>query len=51
MFNKLEVFGLVTVALIGGFAIGYSKAREICLAAIINATGQKDEKTENEKES
>ena len=38
--------------LIGGMAIGYSKAREICLQAIIQATGEqkKTEATENEEE-
>lgn len=52
MFNKFEMLGAITISLFAGMAIGYSKAREICLEAIINATGgQKEhEATENEEE-
>lgn len=52
-FGKLEFFGAVGISLLGGMAIGYSKAREICLEAMINAmpdTKQKDF-NENEKET
>lgn len=34
MFNKLEFFSGVIVALIAGVGIGYSKARERCMAAM-----------------
>ncbi|MEY8573622.1 hypothetical protein AALD01_04320 [Oscillospiraceae bacterium 21-37] len=52
MFTKFEMLGAITISLIGGMAIGYSKAREICLQAIIQATGEqkKTEATENEEE-
>lgn len=51
MFGKLEMLGAIAISLVGGFAIGYSKAREICLQAIITATGQqeKTEATENKE--
>lgn len=51
MFTKKEFFGAIVISLIGGIAIGYSKAREICLEAIVRATDQKDEKSEKETES
>lgn len=44
------MFGAITISLIGGFAIGYSKARELCLQAIINATGEQKEPETTEKE-
>lgn len=50
MFNKLEMLGAITISLIGGIAIGYSKAREICLQAIITATGEQKEPKANKKE-
>ena len=50
MFTKLEMLGAITISLIGGMAIGYSKAREICLQAIINATGEQKEPEAAEKE-
>lgn len=40
----------ITISLIGGMAIGYSKAREICLQAIITATGEQKEPETTEKE-
>ena len=43
MFTKLEMVGAIAISLFGGFAIGYSKAREICLQAIITATGEQKE--------
>ncbi len=51
MFSKLEMVGAIAISLLGGFAIGYSKAREICLQAIITATGaqEKPEATEREE--
>lgn len=50
MFSKLEMFGAIAVSLIGGMAIGYSKARELCLQAIINATGEQKEPEATDKE-
>ena len=50
MFTKLEMLGAITISLIGGMAIGYSKAREICLQAIITATGEQKEPETTEKE-
>ena len=49
MFTKLEMLGAITISLIGGMAIGYSKAREICLQAIITATGEQMEPETTEK--
>lgn len=52
MFTKLEMVGAIAISLFGGFAIaiGYSKAREICLQAIITATGEQKEPETTEKE-
>lgn len=50
MFSKMEMLGAITISLIGGFAIGYSKARELCLQAIIKATGEQKE-TEAKEET
>lgn len=50
MFTKLEMLGAIAISLFGGFAIGYSKAREICLQAIINATGQQEKTEASDKE-
>ena len=44
------MLGAITISLIGGMAIGYSKAREICLQAIITATGDQKEPETTEKE-
>lgn len=49
MFTKLEMVGAIAISLFGGFAIGYSKAREICLQAIITATGEQKEPETTEK--
>lgn len=46
MFTKFEILGAIMISLFGGFAIGYSKAREIFLQAIITAIGEQ-EKTES----
>lgn len=52
MFNKFEMFGAIVISLIGGFAIGYSKSREICLEAIIKATGgQRETESESKEDS
>lgn len=51
MFSKLEMLGAITISLFGGFAIGYSKARELCLQAIIKTTGEQKEPEATEKES
>lgn len=48
MFTKCEFFGAVAISLIGGMAIGYSKAREVCMAAIAKA--QTEYNIEREKE-
>lgn len=50
MFTKKEFFGAIVISLIGGISIGYSKARENCLEAIVRVTDRKDEKTEKETE-
>ncbi len=50
MFNKFEMLGAITISLIAGMAIGYSKAREICLEAIIKVTGEQAETKEGESE-
>ena len=53
MFTKGEFFGAVAISLIGGIAIGYSKAREVCMAAIAKAQTEYNierEKEESEKE-
>ncbi len=51
MFTKGEFFGAVALSLIGGIAIGYSKAREVCMAAIAEAqTKYNIEKEKEEKE-
>lgn len=38
MFSKTEFFTAVTVSLIVGTGIGYSKAREIFIGALINVS-------------
>ena len=50
MFTKLEMVGAIAISLFGGFAIGYSKSRELCLQAIINATGEQKKPETIEKE-
>ena len=52
MFTKGEFFGAVAISLIGGIAIGYSKAREVCMEAIAKAqTEYNVEKEKEEKEN
>jgi len=46
--SKFEFFGTLIVGLIGGFFIGYSKARELFLEALIKSAGQKKETNETE---
>ncbi|MBQ8237872.1 MAG: hypothetical protein IJZ39_06990 [Oscillospiraceae bacterium] len=46
MYSKKEMFLAVTFSLIAGFAVGYSKARELCLQAIMTATGTSDKDSE-----
>ena len=41
--SKFEFLGALIVGLIGGIFIGYSKAREIFLEALIKASGQEKE--------
>lgn len=43
MYSKGEVLIIGAVALIVGFGVGYSKAREICLEALIKAMPDKNE--------
>lgn len=53
MFTKGEFFGAVAISLIEGIAIGYSKAREVYMAAIAKAQTEYNierEKEESEKE-
>lgn len=49
MYSKKEMFLAVTFSLIAGFAVGYSKARELCLQAIMCATGTKNEDSDEEE--
>lgn len=49
MYSKKEMFLAVTLSLAAGFAVGYSKAREICLQAIMSATGTKKEDSSEEE--
>lgn len=50
MFNKFEMIGAIAISLFGGIAIGYSKAREKCLEAIINATRNAEKPKETKEE-
>ncbi len=50
MFGKKEFFVGMGVSLIAGIGIGYMKAREKFIEAVLKVTSEKDEKTE-EKES
>lgn len=47
MFTKREFFFGMAVTLMAGFAVGYSKAREKFVEALVKATGSTEEK-ENE---
>lgn len=49
MFNKKEMIIGIGIALFAGFAAGYSKSREICMAAIAKglATAQIEEEDEH----
>lgn len=49
MYNKKEMFLAVALSLAAGFAVGYSKARELCLQAIISATGTKNDDSNEEE--
>lgn len=51
MFSKIEFFGAIGISIIAGTAIGYSKAREKFLEALIKAvpSENKDEKSKNEE--
>ena len=42
MYNKLEMVLAIGISLAGGFAIGYSKAREKFIEALINAASITD---------
>lgn len=48
-FNKFEFFGATTICLIGGIAIGYSKAREIFIEALLTATANSKDNKEKEE--
>ncbi len=50
MFTKLEMLGAITISLIGGMAIGYSKAREILLQAFVTEISERKEPKATEKE-
>jgi len=41
MFSKVELLIAVVVGLVGGISIGYNKAREECLRAIMKILRQK----------
>lgn len=49
MFSKGEFFGAIVVAALIGIGVGYSKAREICMEALIKALPNNDT-NENEIE-
>lgn len=51
MVNKKEFYVTLAVGLIGGFTIGYSKAREKFLAAMINSMESKNDIVKEENES
>ena len=51
MFNKFEFFGAIAVSLIGGMAIGYSKAREKFIEALITASNLDKKEERNKEES
>lgn len=44
MFSKKEFFLGITLSLIAGFGVGYSKAREKCIEAMIKAVPACDKK-------
>lgn len=46
--SKAEFFGTLAIGLIGGIFIGYSKAREKFLEAIIEVIDQKEKMKEKE---
>ncbi len=46
MFTKAQFFIALAVSAFIGFGVGYSKSRELCLQAIITATGESSKKTE-----
>lgn len=50
MFTKGEFFGAIAISLIGGIAIGYSKAREIFMEALAKAQIEYNIEKEKEKE-
>ena len=49
MFTKGEMILAIAVSLFGGFAIGYSKAREIFVSALAKAAFENDIKNQEEK--
>ena len=49
-FSKIEFFAAVTVGVLGGMAVGYSKAREKCLEALIKASSSKNNNDSKETE-
>lgn len=48
MFKKVEFFGAVGISLLAGVAIGYSKAREIFLEALLKSTTERNDSKEEE---
>ena len=48
MYNKKEMFLAVVLSLTAGFAVGYSKARELCLQSIMSVTGTKSNDSNEE---
>lgn len=49
MFGKKEFLGAIVVSFIGGLVVGYNKARERCLQAIIIATAETKEEIKEEE--
>ena len=49
MYSKVEVVIIGAVALIAGFGIGYSKAREMFCEALVKATANSLEKMTKEE--
>lgn len=51
MFSKSQFFIGVAIAAFIGIGIGYSKAREVCLEAVIKAMPSKNDENETDQTS
>lgn len=50
MFNKAQFFIGIAVSAAIAYGVGYSKAREMCLEALIKATKTQEDEKEEENE-